>query len=341
MKLEATKLPHIYRGSSGMLYVRMFRREKKRELFRSLRTDKITDAKIKADRLIQEYLGLKGGNGRQLVADVWEKFLALHENKAETTYRSMEIQGRLHLNPFFGDSLIDEITEADWEKYITHARKATPGRKLFNDRKYFSMLFKYAVNAKIISSRPFFRNPDPKTKAGKVFSDDEVQSLLKNADNDLRLKILMAVTMGMRRGEVINLEWDRVDLSKATIHLRACDTKIRKERTFAISKTVLKALIARKRSAQSDWVFPSHKNPKAPQGEFRKSWATCKAEAEVKGRFHDLRHTFLTRAFKTSANPALICFYAGLSLEVAQKIYLHFDVEDARNIAEIVKVRDE
>jgi integrase len=332
--LQRTKFQYIYQADNGVFYIRIERKDRK--LFKSLKTDKISEARIKADRLVQDFLGVKKTNGRALVLDFWDQFLAMNETKAPATYRSMEVQGRKHLMPFFGEMFLDQVTEADWEKYIARAKKLTPGRKLFNDRKCFAMMFVQAMNQGLIQRRPKFRNPDPMIKAGRVYSDTEVGSLIGAAGQDLKLMITMALTMGMRRGEILGLTWDRVDLKHGYITLRAEDTKIRKPREFAISDSCLTALIARRRNAKSDWVFPSRSDQNKPQGDFRKVWATCKKRAEVRGRFHDLRHTFLTLAFKESANPALICEYAGLSMDVAQKTYLHFTREDTKIISTLV-----
>jgi len=333
--LVKTKIPHVYQSASGQFYVRMKLGQKK--LFKSLRTSKITDAKIKADREIEAFLGLKETRGRKLVQEVWSEFLEIHSGDAPSTYRSMEIQGRLHLMPFFGEMLIDQVSEIEWAKYLAYAKKLTPRRKIFNDRKYFSMMMVHAFKQTYIQRRPTFSNPDPDIEAGKVYSDDEITGLLVNASGDLWIIIQMALTMGMRRGEILGLTWTRANVKKGLILLRAEDTKIREAREFAISDICLEALKARKSDASSEWVFPSKNDSKVKLGEFRKSWATCKKKAGVVGRFHDLRHTFLTRAFKAAVNPALICEYAGLSMGVAQDVYLHFNHEDTRVVSQLVR----
>lgn len=334
--LEKTKLPNIYRAENDKLYVRMERGERK--LFKSLGTTKITDAKIKADKEIRKFLGQEdAASGEKLVQEVWDEFLKLHEGDAPSTYRSMEIQGRLHLMPFFGEKLIKDISDVTWAEYIARAKVLTPGRKLFNDTKCLSMMMVHAEKRKYIEERPILTNPDPETDVGKVYSNEEISALLEHADGDLWLIIQMALTMGMRRGEILGLTWARADLKRGVISLRAEDTKIREARKFSISDICLEQLKARKTSAVSEWVFPSKKDSKAKLGEFRKSWSTCKRKAGVTGRFHDLRHTFLTRAFKAAVNPALICEYAGLSLAVAEETYLHFDEDDTKVVSTLVR----
>jgi integrase len=149
--------------------------------------------------------------------------------------------------------------------------------------------------------------------------------------------------MGMRVGEIMTLEWTQVDFGRRTIYLPAEKTKIRKERTFGISDICLDLLIRLHQNTKGSAVFPSPTDPNKTQGRDgnKKAWANCKRLAGIpkEYRFHWLRHTFLTRVFKKSVNPALICEYAGLSLEEASKTYLHFTVDDTRVVASLVEVK--
>lgn len=333
---EKTVHPNIIRAQkSGRYYLRI-KRSPRPELFVSLKTVRMNEAREKADRIIEQYLGKKI-SGRPLVKDIWNDLIVLHENKAKKTYQSFEMHWRVHLLPFFGHMLIEDVNEKTWEQYIAYTTRRTPGRKLFNDRKHLIKALVYAVTQGLISRKPSLRNPDGKSEAGKVYTDDEIKRLLIHADDDLGLKILMAFTMGMRKSEIMKLSWDRVDLKSNIIKLRAIDTKTRRARSFGISPVVKSLLASRNETSGSAWVFPRHDDKKYPQTEFRKTWVTCKRSAKVVGRFHDLRHTFLTKAFKKNINPALICHYAGLSLEEAQRTYLHFTVEDTRVVSEVIK----
>jgi len=99
----------------------------------------------------------------------------------------------------------------------------------------------------------------------------------------------------------------------------------------------LELLVERYNKRKGSVVFASPGNPdKCQQNNGNKRiWASCKRLAGIpkEYRFHWLRHTFLTNAFKQSVNPALICEYAGLSLEEAQRTYLHFSVDDTRVVS--------
>lgn len=154
---------------------------------------------------------------------------------------------------------------------------------------------------------------------------------------------------GFSVSEAILLSWDRVDEESRTIHLRAQDTKIRKKRTFPFNNKLAALFVELKAEAKamglnSKYVFPSlvsDKDEPMSFSEFRTLWeATCKKANLPEGsRFHWLRHTGLTKAFKRARlDAARICHFAGLSLDEADRTYLHFKPEDLRGVETLVEV---
>lgn len=340
-KLTGRGLEHLHRDpKSKILYFRRYTK-KTGELFKSLRTKDVAKAKELRDEMlaapaiptvIHKYLALEH-------FDLWitRKEIAGVSKGTLTSIRAT----RAYLAPFLETLLLEELTSVWWEtKYIYEVRAKTHAkRKFFNDAKWITSFMKQMKEDGLIIRAPKFINPDAKSSVGRAFTDDEVASLIHGAQNeDLRLAILMGCTMGMRRLEIFSLRCDRVDIAKGVIRLRDEDTKIRKARSFAISPAVLELL--RKRCGPTDvWVFPSRTNKfqSLHKDGFKTAWTNLRKITNVKGRFHDLRHTFLTKAFKApGANAALICHYAGLSLEVAQSTYLHLNEDDTRVVSGLV-----
>lgn len=324
-----------------VIWVRFFRTGKGR-LERSLKTNVITDARIKRDLEIARFLGQKARfqSKVHLVEDKFPEFLELKKIKSKGTHYSMTVQWERHLKEFFGGMILDEVNNNEWLKFVAWKRNQMPDRKFFNDRKYLSMFLHWCHRDGLIDKLPKLENVDPEIEAGKVYTDEECALLLEYSFGDLNLQIRMALTMGMRHGEIWTLEWSQIDWQKNTIHLPAEKTKIRKARTFAISKRCSDILVARANKSGSKWVFPQETNDLKPGGRsgLKWAWKTLRTDTGIEGRFHDLRHTFLTRAFKKAVNPALICEYAGLSLEEASKTYLHFTPEDTKVVASLVEI---
>lgn len=325
---------NLYRHpDTGIIYFSKYRAGKGK-IEKSTKTRVLAEAKVIADEIRVKFFG-KGviKRGKQTCGVLFPGWQDLNKTKAPATVASIESSWK-HLKPYIQDFLPEEITERFWEGVYIPEKRLTHGqdRKFFNDRKWLSMFLLFLKREGVIDAVPKLRNPDPECKVGKVYTDDELQRLLQNAGPDLKLQILMAVSMGMRKSEIMKLTWARIDMANRVIHLRAEDTKIRKARSFAISAVVYRLLELRDRSKA--FLFPSPLNPNKPQvNGIERAWQRCKRAAKVIGRFHDLRHTFLTRAFRSkNVNPALICFYAGLSLIEAQDRYLHFTIDDTREV---------
>lgn len=315
-----------------------------RTLQKSLNITVLTTARLLRDEAVAKFFGEKrlSNNNKKLVDDLFPEFIKLKQStNRKSTIDSITSQWETHLKDYFGNLLPDEITENEWLTYVAEKRVGYPDRKFFNDRKYLMMFLHWLHRQGTIAKLPRLPDVDPAINAGRVFSDEEISSLLDNANPDLKLQILMAVTMGMRISEILTLEWSQIDFVKKTIFLPAIKTKVNKDRRFGISLDTIDLLAARKATNGSDWVFPSPTDKSTGVGKSgnKTAWTNCRNAAKVSGRFHDLRHTFLTKAFKNSVNPALICHYAGLSLEEAQRTYLHFTTEDTRVVASLVRYK--
>lgn len=134
---------------------------------------------------------------------------------------------------------------------------------------------------------------EPKGRV-RFLSDGERERLLKAcreyANPYLYVIVVLAISTGMRKGEIMTLTWDDVDLDKGTIILN--DTKNKERRAIPLvgKAQELVSELRSKRSNESDLLFPGNK-PERPL-EIKKSWDHCLIQAGVENfRFHDLRHT--------------------------------------------------
>ena len=149
-------------------------------------------------------------------------------------------------------------------------------------------------------------NPCEKVKRGKeprgrvrFLSNVERESLLTACEEitdtpELKVIVLIAITTGSRRGEIINLRWRHVDLHRKRLVLE--DTKNGEVRSVPLVGPALKALQdwAKVRPLHDDLpVFPGHsEQTKHKPLDFDKAWQEALTKSEIADfRFHDLRHT--------------------------------------------------
>jgi integrase len=149
------------------------------------------------------------------------------------------------------------------------------------------------------------REKEPRGRT-RFLSDEERAALLHACANSewapLDALVLLAISTGARRGELVSLKWADVELKaagRATLH----DTKNGEQRTLPLAGKALEALRQRElqNSARSEYLFPSPTmvlDPKtgkpqldAPYEHFDARWYAALEAAGISDfRFHDLRH---------------------------------------------------
>lgn len=118
---------------------------------------------------------------------------------------------------------------------------------------------------------------------------EEFQRLLDCCRQHLKPIVLVAVHSGMRKGEILNLKWDQVDLRNNFILLDK--TKNGERREIPINGKLKELFASIPRSLESEYVFVDMKGK--PYGNIKRSFNTALRRAEIRDfHFHDLRHTF-------------------------------------------------
>jgi integrase len=135
----------------------------------------------------------------------------------------------------------------------------------------------------------------PRRSAGRLrFEGPELARLLDvcraSRNPYLATIVLLAVHTGMRKGEILGLEWARVDLSSARLTL--LQTKNGKPRGVPINRSVYEALITLAPDAAQRTGLLFRRGNGAAWGQIRRAFESAVTTAGLTGfRFHDLRHT--------------------------------------------------
>ncbi len=282
-----------------------------------------------------------------------DEIVELKKSKDPATYAQAELFFRLHLKPFLAEHCpyATELNATTWLKYKNWMRLKNPKVALFNHWKFFVQLAKYAFEKGLIPAKlklEYSEQREDFRERGLVIPDADFWKMveaatpkhfgkLERVQPKWRDRILIQRFTGMRPGEVRDLLKDRWDTEAKVISLRKEDTKTRQPRSFVVeSELVIEILDRRLKRVEGPYFFPSEACEAKPMAKSLNGWNAILKRAGVSADFtpHDLRHSYLTGMFKTSSNPALICYQAGLSLEEAQKTYLHFTAADTRAIAQ-------
>ena len=116
----------------------------------------------------------------------------------------------------------------------------------------------------------------------------EVRRLMAECKPHIRPIVTVALNTGMRRGEILRLKWDDVDLRNGLLVVR--DTKNGESRAVPINAAVREVLAGTVRRLDSQYVFCNSKGQ--PLREIKHVFNSACRKAGIRDfRFHDLRHS--------------------------------------------------
>lgn len=190
-----------------------------------------------------------------------------------------------------------------------------------------------------LEQNPMKRIRKLKEPQGRVrFLDEAERSALLRAcveseNSYLETIVLIAITTGLRRGEILELEWDRVNLETGLVIIE--EPKNGKRRSTYFLKPIRERLkmIQKQRPVASGYVFPG-RNGFRPI-DITSAWYRAVERAELKDfRFHDLRHTAASYiAMDGGSVPEIATVLGHKSFQMASR-YAHLSEGHTRNILE-------
>lgn len=180
-----------------------------------------------------------------------------------------------------------------------------------------------------LDDSPMRKVSKPKEPRGRVrfLSDEERTALLKackeSSNPSLYPVVVLALSTGMRFGEIMGLTWDDVDVhqGKAILH----ETKNDERRAVPITGHALELLkgLAKVRRIDTRLLFPSPGYPRKPV-ELRYAWEKALDDAKLEDfHFHDLRHTAASYLAMNGATLAEIAEVLGHKTLAMVKRYSH------------------
>jgi integrase len=263
------------------------------------------------------------------------------------------------LKESFGNRRIKGITHSDVESYKL-VRLDTPTlhdgqRQIASVNRELELLramFRFAIREGWLMRSPFemgepLISKADETKRERVLTHDEEKRLLdacltKDANGrqrrlHLRPFLIAALDTGCRRGELFKLRWPDVDLAARTLTIRAINSKTARPRTIGITPRLYDKLLNLRQAASDDddLVFGLSCTIKT-------AWKSMCEEAYIKGlRFHDLRHTAITRMVQTRQPSAVIMKISGHSQHSTFARYVNPNAEAVVSIADALAAFNE
>lgn len=367
------------RGENSWCFTVSLGRGADNKYIRRTKTIKIEDAALlKTKKKLQDYLEDEYSKFRQEVeageyiapqkttlavfAEHWkekyaDKKLALKTIKLYSMYLDKRIL------PVLGHMKLEDIKPLHIVDFL-HGLERKDGKSgslsaetIQVHHKVLSSIFSLAVQLNMIKSNPVARVEKPKVTSKEVmpYDEREVRELftaLQDEPYHWRMMVILAVTTGLRRGELLGLEWKHVNLEAGTIDVSQSLTfslkgeivvkgpKTKKSnRKVSLPGSVLEELkdYQRYRIKELDairglwqggdynFVF-SHADGRPFHHERPYAWFRNFAKRHgLRGiRFHDLRHTAATLLINQGVHAKLISERLGhSSIVTTMNVYGH------------------
>lgn len=150
--------------------------------------------------------------------------------------------------------------------------------------------------------------------------------------------VVLALSTGARKMELLGLRWREIDLEAKAIRLSR--TKNGERRMLPLHGVALEELLklSKVRRIDTDLLFPG-KNPQSPC-EIRKPWVKALEEAQIEDfRFHDLRHSAASYLAMSGASPSEIAEILGHKTLQMVKRYAHLSESHVSSVVERMNLK--
>jgi integrase len=283
-------------------------------------------------------------------------------NRAPKTHQGYELIVRLHIAPTLGKKRLRALGVADVRDLLARLEEDGMGTRgvqqvhaVLRNALQSAMRDEAVVRnvAKLVQVKT------PRYEVGRGLGVEEARTLLRHTRSDrLHALYVLAVYLGLRRGELLGLRWSNVDLDQAflvvTHTLQRVDGELRfqppktrtSRRTVPLPGPCVEALRAHKTSQAAErlaagprWceegmVFSTGIGTPIEPDNLSRSWYKVRTVlGEPAPRFHDLRHTCVSLLLAEGAPPHVVQQIVGHSaIDVTMTIYAHASLDEKRKV---------
>ena len=234
------------------------------------------------------------------------------------------------------------LTPSHVQEYVNERAKTVTAKTIRNE---LGILTAALANVRPDFSTRTVKLPKQKKTEMQIPSDDELKMILNHIKGTpLYLPVILASMMGLRRSEVLALEWKDVDLKKKTLHVHAAEVMGEDGLTVKATKTeagdrvlpIPSALIPILKTERSLSPRLSNLTPDA----LTARWIVIMKALNLPYRFHDLRHYHASAMIAVGAPDKYICADMGhASMDMVRRVYGHVMENKEREINEAMETR--
>ncbi|MFI9200543.1 tyrosine recombinase XerC [Streptomyces sp. NPDC053048] len=271
--------------------------------------------------------------------------------RKRTTYAKYEMHTRLYLNPQLGTKTLEKLSVRDVRTALTRIAKATTAATAKESHRVLRSALSAACREELITRNvvKLVEAPTVPAYEGSLWTLEETLRFIFTARRDpLYAAFMLAVGLGLRRGELVGLRWQDIDLDARTVQVRKQrqrvggenyedDTKNRRKRTLPLPLLCIAPLRWQRLRQQamrakagdswqeSDLVFTTRTGRPIEGSNVLRSFHRLSAQAGVpRIRVHDARHGAATLLAAGNVHPRVAMEILGHSkISVTMDVYTH------------------
>jgi integrase len=269
-----------------------------------------------------------------------------------------------HLTEHLGNKMLIEVTDHTVIAYQDSRLKEEAAGKTINEEvgTLFRIMGEIGETVRLKLKRKKKLKLTEREDVGKAMTVEQEKELLVQTKASkspyIHTAVVIALNTGLRYTEIRLLQWKQIDFFKQMLTVGKSKTAEGTGRTVPLNSELLRLLAAHQcwyeknagKATGDNYVFPSKLerivimdektkrrfDPEKPASNFNKAWNAVRGKAKVSVRFHDLRHTLITKLAESGAGDETIMGIAGHVSRRMLSRYAHIRTEAKRKALESI-----
>ena len=311
----------------------------------------------KLNQLKRDYAGAELTENCRMPLGDW---LDLWLSEYSPNLRPSTIQNYTHhierIKSYLGQKQISHMTRVDVQTMYNDLQKSLSNSSVRAVHMMLHEALDAAVRRHLIVANPTEGIKLPKKEYApiRILNNEQLDRFMAaiREEPDWHDLFYVEITTGLRRGELCGLRWEDFDEDSGRLRIRRSVSYEKKtlqigepktdagKRMILLPSSTAAILRNRKRTSDSDWIFPCFDNPflpVKPQSAYNALKRILKRAGLPDLKFHALRHTFGTQAISAGVDAKTLSTILGhTDASFTLDCYTHVTTDMQREAAKLI-----